>query len=296
MKRFRFSSLMLVLGLLFIYLPMLILVIYSFNASKLVTVWGGWSIKWYVGLLDNSQLMGSVVRSLEIACYTAVAAVALGTLAAFVLTRITRFKGRTLFGGLVTAPLVMPEVITGLSLLLLFVAMAQMIGWPQERGIVTIWIAHTTFCAAYVAVVVSARLRELDLSIEEAAMDLGAKPWKVFFLITIPMIAPSLAAGGMMSFALSLDDLVLASFVSGPGSTTLPMEVFSAVRLGVKPEINAVASLILLAVSIVTFLVWFFSLRAEESRKRAIQQAIEEAAADSWKQPDVRRAQAPEAA
>ncbi|CAN7186720.1 MULTISPECIES: ABC transporter permease subunit [Pseudomonas] len=297
MKRFRFSSLMLVLGLLFIYAPMLILVIYSFNASKLVTVWGGWSIKWYVGLMDNTQLMGSVVRSLEIACYTAVAAVALGTLAAFVLTRITRFKGRTLFGGLVTAPLVMPEVITGLSLLLLFVAMAQMIGWPQERGIITIWIAHTTFCAAYVAVVVSARLRELDLSIEEAAMDLGARPWKVFFLITIPMIAPSLGAGGMMSFALSLDDLVLASFVSGPGSTTLPMEVFSAVRLGVKPEINAVASLILLAVSLMTFLVWFFSRRAEESRKRAIQQAIEEGAADSWKQPDVRRAQqAPEAA
>ncbi|NBF01114.1 ABC transporter permease subunit [Pseudomonas sp. Fl5BN2] len=291
MKRFSFSSLMLVLGLLFIYLPMLILVIYSFNASRLVTVWGGWSISWYVGLLDNTQLMGSVLRSLEIACYTAVAAVALGTLAAFVLTRITHFKGRTLFGGLVTAPLVMPEVITGLSLLLLFVAMAQAIGWPQERGIVTIWIAHTTFCAAYVAVVVSARLRELDLSIEEAAMDLGARPWKVFFLITIPMIAPSLAAGGMMSFALSLDDLVLASFVSGPGSTTLPMEVFSAVRLGVKPEINAVASLILLAVSLVTFLVWFFSRRAEEARKRAIQQAIEESAADSWKQPDVRRPQ-----
>ncbi|AUG10543.1 ABC transporter permease subunit [Pseudomonas sp. S09G 359] len=293
MKRVRFSSFMLVAGLLFIYLPMLILVIYSFNESKLVTVWGGWSIKWYVGLLDNTQLMGSVARSLEIACYTAVAAVALGTLAAFVLTRISHFKGRTLFGGLVTAPLVMPEVITGLSLLLLFVAMAQMIGWPQERGIVTIWIAHTTFCAAYVAVVVSARLRELDLSIEEAAMDLGARPWKVFFLITIPMIAPSLAAGGMMSFALSLDDLVLASFVSGPGSTTLPMEVFSAVRLGVKPEINAVASLILLAVSLVTFLVWFFSRRAEEHRKKAIQQAIEEAAADGWQQPDKRRAPAP---
>ena len=290
MNRFRFSSFMLVAGLLFIYLPMLILVIYSFNASKLVTVWGGWSLKWYVGLLDNTQLMGSVMRSLEIALYTAIAAVALGTLAAFVLTRISHFKGRTLFGGLVTAPLVMPEVITGLSLLLLFVAMAQMIGWPQERGIVTIWIAHTTFCAAYVAVVVSARLRELDMSIEEAAMDLGAKPWKVFFLITIPMIAPSLAAGAMMSFALSLDDLVLASFVSGPGSTTLPMEVFSAVRLGVKPEINAVASLILLAVSLVTFLVWFFSRRAEEHRKKAIQQAIDEAAAESWKQPDVRRA------
>ncbi|OII57612.1 putrescine ABC transporter permease PotI [Pseudomonas putida] len=289
MKRFSFSKLMLVLGLLFIYLPMLILVIYSFNASKLVTVWGGWSVKWYVGLLDNNQLMGSVMRSLEIACYTAVAAVALGTLAAFVLTRVTRFKGRTLFGGLVTAPLVMPEVITGLSLLLLFVAMAQMIGWPQERGIVTIWIAHTTFCAAYVAVVVSARLRELDLSIEEAAMDLGAKPWKVFFLITIPMIAPSLAAGGMMSFALSLDDLVLASFVSGPGSTTLPMEVFSAVRLGVKPEINAVASLILLSVSLVTFFVWYFSRQAEERRRKAIQQAIEEGAAANASQPQVKR-------
>ncbi|MBC3777190.1 ABC transporter permease subunit [Pseudomonas sp. SWRI99] len=282
MKRFNFSKFMLIFGLMFIYLPMLILVIYSFNASKLVTVWGGWSVKWYVGLLDNTQLMGSVVRSLEIACYTAIAAVALGTLAAFVLTRVTRFKGRTLFGGLVTAPLVMPEVITGLSLLLLFVAMAQLIGWPQERGIVTIWIAHTTFCAAYVAVVVSARLRELDLSIEEAAMDLGAKPFKVFFLITIPMIAPSLAAGGMMSFALSLDDLVLASFVSGPGSTTLPMEVFSAVRLGVKPEINAVASLILLAVSLMTFLVWYFGRQAEANRKRAIQEAMEQTANESW--------------
>ena len=295
MNRIRFSSFMLVAGLVFIYLPMLILVIYSFNASKLVTVWGGLSLKWYTGLLDNTQLMGSVMRSLEIAFYTAIAAVALGTLAAFVLTRISHFKGRTLFGGLVTAPLVMPEVITGLSLLLLFVAMAQMIGWPQERGIVTIWIAHTTFCAAYVAVVVSARLRELDLSIEEAAMDLGAKPWKVFFLITIPMIAPSLAAGAMMSFALSLDDLVLASFVSGPGSTTLPMEVFSAVRLGVKPEINAVASLILLAVSLVTFLVWFFSRRAEEHRKKSIQQAIDESMAESWKQPDVRRPKSPNA-
>ena len=276
MKRFSFSNFMLWAGLTFIYLPMLILVIYSFNASRLVTVWGGWSLKWYMGLLDNTQLMNSVMRSLEIACYTAIAAVALGTMAAFVLTRVTRFKGRTLFGGLVTAPLVMPEVITGLSLLLLFVAMAQTLGWPAERGILTIWIAHTSFCASYVAVVVSSRLRELDLSIEEAAMDLGAKPWKVFFLITIPMIAPSLAAGGMMSFALSLDDLVLASFVSGPGSTTLPMEVFSAVRLGVKPEINAVASLILLSVSLFTFFAWYFSAKAEERRKRSIQQAMDE--------------------
>ncbi|MGR6758322.1 ABC transporter permease subunit [Aeromonas veronii] len=270
MKRFGFAKLMLWLGLLFIYLPMIIMVIYSFNASKLVTVWGGWSLKWYFGLLDNKQLIGSVLRSLEIAFYTAIAAVALGTVAAFVLTRIPHFRGRTLFGGMVTAPLVMPEVITGLSLLLLFVAMAQLVGWPAERGMLTIWIAHTTFCTAYVAIVVSARLRELDLSIEEAAMDLGAKPWKVFFLITIPMIAPSLAAGGMMSFALSLDDLVLASFVSGPGSTTLPMEVFSAVRLGVKPEINAVASLILLSVSLFTFGSWYLMARAEKRRRAEI--------------------------
>lgn len=270
MRRFGFAKLMLWLGLLFIYLPMIIMVIYSFNASKLVTVWGGWSLKWYFGLLDNKQLIGSVFRSLEIAFYTAIAAVALGTVAAFVLTRIPHFRGRTLFGGMVTAPLVMPEVITGLSLLLLFVAMAQLVGWPAERGMLTIWIAHTTFCTAYVAIVVSARLRELDLSIEEAAMDLGAKPWKVFFLITIPMIAPSLAAGGMMSFALSLDDLVLASFVSGPGSTTLPMEVFSAVRLGVKPEINAIASLILLSVSLFTFGSWYLIARAEKRRRAEI--------------------------
>ncbi|MDQ7987819.1 ABC transporter permease subunit [Pseudomonas sp. G34] len=290
MKSFRFSTLMLWVGLAFIYLPMVILVIYSFNASRLVTVWGGWSTKWYWSLLDDRQLMGAVWRSLEIACYTAIAAVALGTLAAFVLTRISRFKGRTLFGGLVTAPLVMPEVITGLSLLLLFVAMAQLIGWPAERGMMTIWIAHTTFCSAYVAVVVSARLRELDLSIEEAAMDLGARPWKVFFLITIPMIAPSLMAGGMMSFALSLDDLVLASFVSGPGATTLPMEVFSKVRLGVTPAINAIASLILLAVSLATFLVWFFTHRAEERRRKAIQQVMEESQNAIGARPEVKPA------
>lgn len=285
MKRIGFAEVMLCLGLFFIYLPMVILVIYSFNASRLVTVWGGWSTHWYAGLLDNAQLMGAVFRSLTIAFYTAISSVFLGTLAAFVLTRIPRFRGRTLFGGIVTAPLVMPEVITGLSLLLLFVAMAQMIGWPAERGMTTIWIAHTSFCASYVAVVVSSRLRELDLSIEEAAMDLGARPWKVFVLITIPMIAPSLMAGAMMSFALSLDDLVLASFVSGPGSTTLPMEIFSAVRLGVKPEINAVASLILLAVSLFTFMAWYFTQRAEKRRIQAMRQAMEETTGAAQTQP-----------
>lgn len=264
LNRFSFTKFMLVFGLAFIYLPLIVLVIYSFNSSRLVTVWGGWSTKWYASLLTNTQLLSAVGRSLEIAAYTALAATALGTLAALVLTRIKRFKGKTLFAGVVTAPLVMPEVITGLSLLLFFVALAQLIGWPVQRGVSTIWIAHTTFATAYVAVIVAARLREIDKSMEEAAMDLGAKPWQVFFLITLPNILPSLAAGAMMAFALSLDDLVLASFVAGPGATTLPMEIFSAVRLGVKPEINAIASLILLVVSIFTFILWFFTRQKDE--------------------------------
>ena len=268
MKRYSFSNLILVLGLLFIYLPMVILVIYSFNASRLVTVWGGWSLKWYIGLLDNTQLMGAVKRSLQIAFYTATAAVALGTLAAFAMSRFDRFRGRTLFSGMVTAPLVMPEVITGLSLLLLFVALAQVLeslfGVFFDRGMLTIWIAHTTFAVAYVAIVVSSRLGELDQSMEEAALDLGAPPWKTFLQITVPMIAPSILAGWLLAFTLSLDDLVLASFVSGPGSTTLPMEIFSAVRLGVKPEINAIASVILLAISLLTLLIWFVARRADK--------------------------------
>jgi len=274
MKTKNFSTIILWLGLIFIYAPMLILIIYSFNASKLVTVWGGWSVKWYAHLLDNAQLIGSVLRSLKIALYTSIAAVILGTLGALVMTRMPSFRGRTLFGGMVTAPLVMPEVITGLSLLLLFVTLAQIIGWPSERGMTTIWIAHTTFCTAYVVVIVSSRLRELDTSIEEAAQDLGAKPWRVFLFITVPMIMPSIMAGAMMSFALSLDDLVLASFVAGPGATTLPMEVFSQVRLGVKPEINAIASLILLVVSIFTFIAWHFMRRAEKKRIKAINNAL----------------------
>ena len=193
MRRWSFSNLILVLGLLFIYLPMVILVIYSFNASRLVTVWGGWSLKWYTGLLDNSQLMGAVMRSLEVAAYTAVAAVALGTMAAFVLTRIPVFRGRTLFGGLVTAPLVMPEVITGLSLLLLFVAMAQLVGWPAQRGLVTIWIAHTTFCSAYVAMVVFGHAYGLSGQAHQ-------EPLRLFR----PFVGDDLDAGELLGAALAL--------------------------------------------------------------------------------------------
>lgn len=270
LRRFNFSTVMLVLGLLFLYLPMLVLVVYSFNASKLVTVWAGFSTQWYGELFRDEQILSAVWTSLRIAFFAASMAVCLGTVAAFVMTRYGRFRGKTALSSMVTAPLVMPEVITGLSLLLLFVQMAQITGWPADRGMATIWIAHTTFCSAYVAVVVAARLREVDHSIEEAAMDLGSPPVKTFFSITLPIITPALAAGWLLAFTLSLDDLVIASFVSGPGANTLPMVVFSSVRMGVSPKINALATLIILTVSLATLLAWFFMRRNETKRKSAL--------------------------
>ncbi|AZS49433.1 ABC transporter permease subunit [Entomomonas moraniae] len=265
-RRLNFTNLMLVVGLLFIYLPMFILVIYSFNASKMVVVWEGWSTKWYRSLSDSTDLIAALFRSLEVAFYTSITAVILGTLAAFVLTRMDQFRGRSIFAGMVTAPLVMPEIITGFSLLLLFMAFNELFSWPS-KGLMNIWIAHVTFCTAYVAILVSSRLRELDRSLEEASMDLGAPPWKTFIFITIPMIAPSLFAGAMLSFALSLDDVVLANFLSGPGSTTLPVYIFSKVRLGVDPQINAIASIILLVISTITLTAWFVNRRIEKKRK-----------------------------
>lgn len=274
LPRLNFSTVMLVLGLLFLYLPMFVLVVYSFNASKLVTVWTGFSIKWYGELFRDQQILSAVWTSLRIAFFAASMAVCLGTLAAFVMTRYGHFRGKTALSSMVTAPLVMPEVITGLSLLLLFVQMAQMTGWPADRGMATIWIAHTTFCSAYVAVVVAARLREVDRSIEEAAMDLGSPPLKTFFSITLPVIAPALAAGWLLAFTLSLDDLVIASFVSGPGANTLPMVVFSSVRMGVSPKINALATLIILTVSLVTLLAWYFMRRNEAKRGAALRKMV----------------------
>lgn len=258
---------MLWIGLVFLYAPMFILIFYSFNGSKLVTVWGGFSTKWYYELFEDQQILDAVWTSLQIAFYSASMAVILGTMAAFVMTRFRRSWGKMTLSNMITAPLVMPEVITGLSLMLLFVHMADLLGWPTQRGMTTVWIAHSTFCAAYVAVVVSSRLRELDLSIEEAAMDLGATPFKTFMQITVPMIAPALTAGWLLSFSLSLDDLVIASFASGPGATTLPMIVFSSVRLGVSPKINALATLIILSVSLIAFLSWFLARRAEQRAK-----------------------------
>ena len=265
--------LILVLGFTFLYAPMLMLVIYSFNSSKLVTVWAGWSTRWYTQLFHDSAMISAVGTSLTIATAAATMAVIVGTLAAVVMVRFQRFRGSTGFAFMLTAPLVMPDVITGLALLLLFVAMGHAFGWPAERGMFTIWLAHVTFCSAYVAVVVSARLRELDRSIEEAAMDLGAAPLKVFFIITLPMILPALISGWLLAFTLSLDDLVIASFVAGPGSTTLPMLVFASVRMGVNPEINALATLILMVVGIIGKIAWWFMARAEKQRRKEIQRA-----------------------
>ncbi|KAB7702489.1 ABC transporter permease subunit [Plesiomonas shigelloides] len=261
------KALILFIGLSFLYVPMIMLVVYSFNSSRLVTVWAGWSTIWYRELFADQAMMDAVWLSLTIATAAASAAVVLGTMASFVMTRFRRFRGQTSFAFMLTAPLVMPEVITGLSLLLLFVAMGQWLGWPQQRGAMTIWLAHVTFCTSYVAVVVSARLRELDRSVEEAAMDLGAPPLKVFFVITVPQITPALVSGWLLAFTLSLDTLVISSFVSGPSSTTLPMIVFSSVRMGVSPKINALATLIILAVSLIGLLSWWLMSRAEKRRR-----------------------------
>jgi len=238
------------LGYLFLYAPIIALIVYSFNKSKLVTVWGGWSLKWYSALWENDQIIDAALLSLKIALISATIAVVLGTMAGLVLARFGPFRGKTILAGWVTAPLVMPEVITGLSLLLLFVAMEGMFGWPSGRGTGTIIIAHTTFCMAYVAVIVQARLSSMDISLEEAAMDLGATPTTLFFLVTLPIIAPAIISGWLLSFTLSLDDLVIASFVSGPGNSTLPMVIFSKVRLGVTPEVNALATIMIAIVAV----------------------------------------------
>lgn len=238
------------LGFAFLYLPVFLLIIYSFNESRLVTVWSGFSTKWYGELLRNQQLLAAAWLSVRIAATNASVAVVLGTLAANALVRHGRFRGRGPFELLLTAPLVMPEVIIGLSLLLLFVAMEQTVGWPSGRGFTTITIAHITFSMAYVAVVVRARLSQMDRSLEEAAMDLGARPLRVYLSITLPLMAPALLSGWLLAFTLSLDDLVIASFVAGPGSTTLPMVIYSSVRMGVSPQINALATIILVIVAL----------------------------------------------
>jgi putrescine transport system permease protein len=248
-------------GYAFLYVPLVSVIVYSFNDSRLATVWGGFSTRWYGALLRNDEILDAAWLSLRIAALSATLAMVLGTMAAFALVRFGRFRGRNLFSGMITSPLVMPEVITGLSLLLLFVSMRQWLGWPEQRGFSTITIAHTTFAMAYVAVIVRSRLLALDTTLEDAAMDLGCHPPRVVLDITLPLIAPAMVAGWLLAFTLSLDDLVIASFVSGPGSTTLPMYIFSKVKLGVTPDINALASLIILIVSVALGAAWLVTRR-----------------------------------
>ncbi|HUI98104.1 MAG TPA: ABC transporter permease subunit [Xanthobacteraceae bacterium] len=242
-----FNTISIALGLAFLYLPIAILVIYSFNASRLVAVWGGWSTRWYAALLDDVAMREAAAASFAIAAASAAAATVLGTLAALALTRLGRFRGRLAFSAMVYAPLVMPEVITGLSLLLMFVAA------DVDRGFLTVTAAHTTLTMCFVTVVVQSRLAAFDRSLEEAAMDLGCPPVRTFLTVTLPLVAPAVVAGFLLAFSLSLDDLVIASFTTGPGATTLPMRIYSEVRLGVKPEINAICTILVAVVAVAIF-------------------------------------------
>jgi putrescine transport system permease protein len=261
-RRGYFTFSVLAFGYAFLYIPLVSVIVYSFNDSRLATVWGGFSTRWYGELLRNEQVLDAAFLSLRVAVVTATLATLLGTMAGMALARFGRFRGRTLFSGMITSPLVMPEVITGLSLLLLFVSLQQLTGWPAQRGFSTITIAHTTFALAYVTVIVQSRLASMDESLEEAAMDLGCRPLRVVFDITLPLIAPAMVAGWLLAFTLSLDDLVIASFVSGPGGSTLPMVIFSKIRLGVTPDINALATLIIVVVSLGVVVAWWAGTRS----------------------------------
>lgn len=270
-----FIILVMVLGYIFLYGPIVSLVVFSFNASKLVTVWGGFSTQWYGSLMQNEQIISAFVLSLKIAIISSTVATILGTIAGYVLARFGMFHGRTILSGMVTAPLVMPEVITGLSMLLLFVSMEQLIGWPQGRGQLTVTLAHITFTMSYIAVVMQSRFSTLDISLEEAAQDLGAKPLKVFFVITLPLVAPAIVSGFLLGFTISIDDLVITSFTSGPGANTLPMVIFSKVRLGLNPEINALASLIIAVVATGVIASTLYMAQAEKRRQRDMQMAVQ---------------------
>jgi putrescine transport system permease protein len=268
------ALIVLVLGYVFLYLPILLVMVYSLNDSRLVSVWGGVSLRWYGELFRNDDVLAAAWLSLRVALVSATVATALGSLAGIALARAGRFRGRMLFSGMIAAPLVMPEVITGLSLLLLFVSLRTLIGWPESRGATTIALSHITFCMAYVAVIVQSRLASMDESLEEAAMDLGGRPLRVLIDITLPIIAPAMVSGWLLSFTLSIDDLVISSFVSGPGATTLPMLIFSKVRLGVTPDINALATLMILVVSLAVAVAGWMMLREERRRVRAMQIAV----------------------
>ena len=262
-------------GLAFLYIPIFMLILYSFNKSKIVPVWGGFSTKWYGVLFDSEEVWQAVSLSLKIATVNATFAMLLGTLAGLALVRFGQFKGRLLFSGMISAPLVMPEVITGLSLLLLFITLNEFFGWPSERGFTTITIAHITFSMAYVAVIIQSRLAGMSQDLEEAAQDLGAKPFRVLTDITLPLMAPGMLAGWLLAFTLSLDDLVIASFVSGPGAVTLPMLIYSRIRLGLRPDINALATIIILVVAIGVLVAAWIMFRQQKQRELELKMSEE---------------------
>jgi putrescine transport system permease protein len=253
-------------GFAFFYIPILSMMVYSFNGSRLATVWGGFSTKWYVSLLSNKQVGAALLLSLKIAVTSATAATILGTMAGITLARFRRFKGRTLFSGLVTAPLIMPEVITGISSLMLFILMAKFLGWPSSRGFTTVTLAHITFSMVFVTTIIQSRMLQADRAIEEAAMDLGSKPWAVLFDVTLPVIFPAILSGWLLAFTISLDDVVITSFTTGPGNTTLPLLIWSKVKLGVTPDINALATLTVLVVGVGVALAGYLLNRSEKRR------------------------------
>jgi putrescine transport system permease protein len=272
-RRPLFLMTMLCIGFAFFYIPILSMIVYSFNASRLATVWGGFSTKWYVALLGNDQVIEAAILSLKIALLSATLATILGTMAGIALARFRRFRGRVLFSGLVTAPLVMPEVITGIASLMLFILMAQWLGWPAQRGFTTVTIAHITFSMTFVATVVQSRLVQADQAIEEAAMDLGSRPWQVLRDITLPVISPAILSGWLLAFTISLDDVVITSFTTGPGNTTLPLLIWSKVKLGVTPDINALATITVVVVGIGVVIAGIVLNRAERRRLRDQQMA-----------------------
>lgn len=267
-------------GFAFLYVPILSMIVFSFNKSRLATVWGGFSTQWYEKLVTNKQILDAAFLSLKIAFVSATIATILGTMAGIALARFRRFRGRTLFSGLVTAPLIMPEVITGISSLMLFLMLANFIGWPGQRGFTTITIAHITFSMTYVTTIVQARMSQMDAALEEAAQDLGSRPVQVLFDVTLPVIFPAILAGWLLAFTISLDDVVITSFTTGPGSTTLPLLVWSKVKLGVTPDINALATVIVLTVGTGVAIAGILMARADRRRERDIQ----EAAADGGRQ------------
>jgi len=265
-RRPLFLITVLCFGFAFFYIPILSMMVYSFNASRLATVWGGFSTKWYVSLFSNEQIGAALLLSLQIALISATFATILGTMAGIALARFQKFRGRVLFSGLVSAPLIMPEVITGISLLIFFILLGELIGWPGQRGFTTITLAHITFSMVFVTTIVQSRLIQADRSIEEAAMDLGSRPWQVLKDVTLPVIFPAILSGWLLAFTISLDDVVITAFTTGPGSTTLPLLIWSKVKLGVTPDINALASLTVLVVGIGVALAGWILNRAEKRR------------------------------